>query len=70
MITIYTSNVLEKEYNTYYKKKLIVKNEEDLTKAVSHDYVAAKFKEGYRSNDNFIEADAVILDIDNDRDIP
>lgn len=66
MITIYTSNVLEKEYNTYYKKKLIVKNEEDLTKAVSHDYVAAKFKEGYRSNDNFIEADAVILDIDND----
>lgn len=66
MMTIYSSNVLETDYNTHYKIKIDINDISDLKRAVSHDYVSPRFKDYYRSNDNYIEANCVILDIDND----
>ena len=63
MFSIYLSNVLEKEYNTSYKRKFEVTNLDDLKQAVSYDYVSIRFKDYQRSNDNFLESDCIIMDI-------
>ena len=34
--------------------------------AVSHDYVCAEYRDGYRSNDNFLGSDCLPVDCDND----
>lgn len=66
MFSVYSSNVLEKEYNTSYKRKIEINNLDDMKQAVSHDYVSICFKDHQRSNDNFMESDCIIMDIDND----
>ena len=65
MFTIYSSNVLEKEYNTLYKRKIAINNLNDLKEAVSRDYVSIRFKDYQRSNNNFLESDCIVMDIDN-----
>lgn len=63
---IYYSNCLQQYNNCLYPNEVDVTDIESLKKAVSHDYVCAKYKDNYRSIDNFISSNCVGVDFDND----
>lgn len=63
---IYYSNYIQQYNNCLYPNEIDVIDAESLKKAVSHDYVCAKYKDNYRSIDNFISSNCVGLDFDND----
>ena len=51
--------------NCTYPNKLPVSTPEQLKSAVVSDHVCAEYKDNYRSNDNFIKSDVLVMDIDN-----
>lgn len=61
----YISDVLQKETNSYYPHEIKVVDIDSLKKAVSKDYVCAKYKNFHRSNADFVIADTLALDCDN-----
>lgn len=61
----YISDVLQKETNSYYPHEIKVVDIDSLKKAVSKDYVCAKYKNYHRSNADFVIADTLALDCDN-----
>lgn len=63
---IYYSNCIQQYNNCLYPNEIDVIDVESLKKAVSHDYVCAKYKDNYRSIDNFISSTCVGVDFDND----
>ena len=63
---IYSSNKRNDETNVIYAKEVKLKNLDDFKMAVSHDYVCAKYKDNHRSSMNFISANVLPFDIDND----
>jgi hypothetical protein len=63
--TIYRSDHLQNERNCLYPHKIVVTNKDNFKQAVSRDYVCAEYKDGRRSNSNFICADCLPIDIDN-----
>jgi len=65
-ITIFTSNKKGDKGNCLYPNKLEVSDKEEMKEAVKFDHVCALYKGKYRSNDNFIESNDVIMDCDND----
>ena len=65
LFTLFCSDSLEQYQNCYYANKIKVYNAKTFIEAVSHDYVSAEYKNNYRSNDNFIKSDCIVLDIDN-----
>lgn len=64
--TLYTSNTVGKLSNCIYHNKAVVTDEKSLVQAVQFDHVTASYKDFYRSNANFIEADNIPMDCDND----
>ena len=64
--TLYTSNTRGDLSNCIYKNKAEIKTEEDMKKAIQYDHVSAEYKDNYRSNKNFLRADNIPLDCDND----
>lgn len=64
--TLYTSNTVGKLSNCVYPNKDVVTDEKSLVQAVKFDHVTASYKDFYRSNANFIEADNIPMDCDND----
>lgn len=52
--------------NKTYSTQAVISCLEDLTQAVQFDHVAGLFKNNERSNDNFISADCLLMDCDND----
>lgn len=64
--TLYTSNTVGKLSNCVYPNKAVVTDEKSLVQAVKFDHVTASYKDFYRSNANFIEADNIPMDCDND----
>jgi putative DNA primase/helicase len=66
-LTIYTADTCGQESNVYYPNKVDVTDERSFKKAVSFDHVAASYKNNYRSNVNFIEADHISMDCDNEK---
>ena len=71
MITLYTAECRQNNKNCFYPHRIEVTDEESLKKAVSKDYTCAEFKGNRRSIDNFIQADCVGFDVDNDfSDVP
>lgn len=64
--TLYTAHCTGNLSNCIYSKKAIITDKESLLKAIKFDHVTAKYKDNYRSNANFIQADNVVLDCDND----
>ena len=64
--TLYTSNYKGNLSNCLYPNKIVIKNEDDMKEAIKFDHVTAEYKESYRSNSNFIKADNIPLDCDND----
>ena len=63
---IYTANCTGNKKNCYYPNIQAIDNKEKLLRAIEYDHVCALYKEGYRSNDNFIKSDLIIMDVDND----
>ncbi len=66
MITLFTSDVRQQAQNCRYPHKVEVVDRDSLAKAVSHDYVCAEYKGGYRSLENFVWSDCLAFDVDND----
>ena len=64
--TLYTADCTGNEANCLYPHEVIINSPEDFAAAVAHDHVTAAYKNSYRSNDNFISADAIVWDCDND----
>ena len=49
-----------------YPTKTVITDKSSFQEAVTVDYVTAKYKDNYRSKDNFEEVDCIPLDCDND----
>ena len=52
--------------NTIYPNQLTITNAQELKQAVQHDHVCGLFKNSQRSIVNFIKADCLVMDCDND----
>ena len=64
--TLYTANCKGSLKNCLYPNKKIITDKESMIKAVKFDHVTAQYKNNYRGIANFIEADNIPLDCDND----
>lgn len=64
--TIYTANYKGNIKNCLYPNKAEIKDKENLKKALVYDHVTAQYKGNYRSKNNFIKADVIPMDCDND----
>ena len=64
--TLYTADCTGNEANCLYPHEAIINTPEDFAAAVARDHVTAAYRNSYRSNDNFISADAIVWDCDND----
>lgn len=65
-MTIYYNNVRGDNRNTEYPTKKDIYVEEDLKEIVQFDHVGAEYKDSYRKNENFIQANCTMFDVDND----
>ena len=63
---LYFNKVTQKYDNSYYPYHKTITNDEDFKAVVIYDCVGAKYKNNHRSNDDFIEANCLMLEIDND----
>lgn len=66
MFTLYSANIIGNPSNCSYPNKTEVTDGDSLRAAVCHDYVCAEYKNNYRSGDNFLGADCLPVDCDND----
>ena len=66
MLTLYSADFIGNPGNCSYPHKTIVMDVDSLKAAVGHDYVCAEYKNHYRNNDNFLSADCLPVDCDND----
>lgn len=64
--TLYHSDYLETPANCMYPHAVEVTDKDSMLKAVTRDYVCAEYKGSYRNNDNFLGADCLPVDCDND----
>lgn len=64
--TLYTADCTGDLSNCVYPNKVVIKDEASMKKAMKFDHVTAQYKNNYRSSANFIQADNVPLDCDND----
>ena len=65
-LTIYTADCVGSLSNCVYPNKHIITDEAAMKVAMKYDHVTAAYKDNYRNNSNFITADNVPLDCDND----
>lgn len=66
MFTLYRADAIGNPGNCSYPHQIVVMDAESLRTAVSHDYVCAQYQNHYRSGDNFLCADCLPVDCDND----
>ncbi|MFQ8704185.1 MAG: hypothetical protein ACLR9I_10505, partial [Eisenbergiella sp.] len=66
MFTLYSADFIGNPGNCSYPHKTVVMDADSLKNAVGHDYVCAEYKNHYRNGDNFISADCLPVDCDND----
>ena len=67
-IKLSTAECTGRKNNCLYPVHVEASTLEEFRKAVQFDHVAGLFKDDYRSNENFIESETVLLDCDNDTD--
>ena len=65
-MTFYTANCRGNAKNSLYPNKRVVDNEQDFLEVMAFDHVCAAYKQNYRSVDNFLKADCLPMDCDND----
>lgn len=64
--TLFTADCTGNLSNCIYPHKILIKDESSFKNAIKYDHVTAEYKDNYRSNSNFISADNLVLDCDND----
>ena len=65
-MTIYTANCAGRRENNKYPVKRIIESEEDFCEAIAYDHVCSEFTNFHRSVENFVSADCLVMDCDND----
>lgn len=65
-LIIYTADCTGNAKNCKYPHRAVVTNTDELQEAVSRDHVCAEYRGNYRSVDNFISSNVVVMDCDND----
>ena len=65
-LILQTANVTADAKNCSYPNKVTVTNASQLQEAVKMDHVCAEYKNNYRSIDNFLKSNVVVMDLDND----
>ena len=66
MFTLYSADIIGNPSNCTYPNQIEVTDKDSLRAAVCHDYVCAEYKNSYRNGDNFLGADCLPVDCDND----
>jgi len=66
MFTLYHADFIGNPGNCSYPHKVEITDAATLTAAVGHDYVCAEYRNCYRNGENFIGADCLPVDCDND----
>lgn len=64
--TLYTANCVGNPQNNLYPNRLVISNADDMRAAVAYDHVCAEFRNSHRSNTEFLSADNIPMDCDND----
>lgn len=64
--TVFTASCTGREANCRYPQKREIQNAQELKEAAQFDHVCAAYKNNYRSRDNFLWSDVVVMDCDND----
>lgn len=64
--TLYTADCVGSLSNSIYPNKNVITDENSMKLAAAYDHVAAEYKNNHRSNADFISADVVPMDCDND----
>ena len=67
-ITLSVANVRGRPDNKLYPHNVVIKSEHELAETLQFDHVAGLFKNNERGNNNFIKANCLIMDCDNDSD--
>ena len=62
---IYTASYTGNAANCDYPFKMEVDSPKALQEAVKKDHVCASYKDNYRSKDNFISSDVIVMDVYN-----
>ena len=65
-LILYTADCTGKAANCLYPHEKKITNQKELVDAIAQDQVFAKYKDSYRSNENFLSASVIPLDCDND----
>lgn len=66
MFTLFSADFIGNPGNCSYPHKTVVMDTDSMKAAVGHDYVCAEYKNHYRNSDNFLSADCLPVDCDND----
>ena len=64
--TLYLATCTGRAGNCRYPEKRVIETPEELRAAVRFDHVGAAYRDHYRSGQNFLWSDVVIMDCDND----
>jgi len=64
--TLSYANCAEKGYNCHFPNEVIINNTDEFSKVCLYDHVLGVYKDNYRSSSNFISADSLGMDCDND----
>lgn len=65
-ITLYTADTVGNPKNCKYPHEKVIEDPDALAEAVVSDNVCGRFKDDYRSGDNFISCNCIMMDNDND----
>ena len=64
--TLFTASCTGREANCRYPQKREIQDAQALQEAAAFDHVCAAYQDSYRSRDNFLWSDVVVMDCDND----
>ncbi|MGY0270966.1 hypothetical protein ACW2AE_04595 [Limosilactobacillus fermentum] len=64
--TLFTANTTGNQANTLYPNQVTISSKQDLLSAIKLDNTCVDFKDYKRNIDNFIKADCLVMDCDND----
>lgn len=64
--TVFTASCTGREANCRYPQKREIQTAQELKEAAQFDHVCAAYQDSYRSRNNFLWSDVVVMDCDND----
>ena len=65
-LILYTADCTGNAKNCKYPHRAVVTSADELQDAVGMDHVCAEYQGNYRSVDNFVSSNVVVMDCDND----